>query len=99
MVRSFGRTRPPDCASVRLFARANLSPPAVVQLSLEPVAGLVGHSLDAWALLRSGGDPRKMKTCAFMFHLAARAQAMVCLIACLFVYGVIEEFWRGSFWS
>ena len=97
MVRSFGRARPPDCASVRLFARAGLSLPSVVQLSLEPVAGLVGHSLAAWALLRSGGDPRNMKTCAFMFHLAARTQAMVCLIACLFVYGVVEEFWRGCF--
>ena len=39
------------------------------QLSLEPVAGQVGHSLDAWALLRSEGDPRKMKhelSCSIM---------------------------------
>ena len=71
--------------------------PAVVQLRLEQIAGLVGHSLDAWALLRSGGDPRTMRTCAFMFHFAARTQALICLIAGLFVYGVVDESWRCCF--
>ena len=32
-----------------------------MQLSLEPVAGQVGHFLDAWAFLRSEDVPRKMK--------------------------------------
>ena len=63
----------------------------------EPCAscGLVGHSLDAWALLRSEGDSRKMNACVFMRYLAARTQAFVCVCVhvcvcvsiCMFVAG------------
>ena len=58
--------RPSACLCTCLFVCRSVSshrPPCtcLLQLSLEPVAGQVGHSLDAWALLRSEGDPRKMK--------------------------------------
>ena len=58
--------RPSVCLCTCLFVCRSVSShrrpcTCFLQLSLEPVAGQVGHSLDAWALLRSGGDPRKMK--------------------------------------
>ena len=68
---------PPPRLSVCPFALVCRCP-FVLQVSLAPAAGLVGHSLDAWALLRSEGDPRKMNACLFMCHLAAKTQAWRC---------------------